>query len=72
MPRKPDALDNLTPEGQAAVLRLILTDMFGEERAGPMLKQIEAAMRMKARQIGDAPEPEKNFWKGAFRIHEIE
>lgn len=72
MPKKPDPLDNLTPEGQVAVLRRLLFETFGESRGNALWAQIEPAMLGKTRQLGDAHEPEKNFWKGAWRIHEID
>lgn len=72
MPKKPDPLDNLTPEGQLEVMRSMIFGMFGETRGNDIWPQFEAAMLSKARQIGDAAEPEKNFWKSAWRIYEIE
>lgn len=72
MPKKPDPLDNLTPEGQVAVLRRLLFETFGEARGSAIWEQMEPAMLGKSRQLGDTPEPEKNFWKGAWRIHEMD
>jgi len=72
MPKRPDPLDSLSPEGQAGLFRGLVFGMFGEEGGAAMWPQIEAALRMKARQLGDAPEPEKNFWRGAWAIYEIE
>lgn len=72
MPKKPDPLDNLDPAQQAAVLRGLVTNLFGEQNAAPIWKQMEAALRSNARQLGDAPEPEKNFWKGSWKIYEMD
>lgn len=72
MPKKPDPLDNLSPKQQAALLRGLVTGLFGEEGGSALWKHMEPALRFKGRQIGDAPEPEKNFWHGAWKIYEIE
>jgi hypothetical protein len=72
MPKKPDPLDNLSPDQQSALLRGLVFNLFGEENGGAVWKQMEPALRSKARQIGDAPEPEKNFWRGAWKIYEID
>lgn len=72
MPKKQDPLDNLTPQGQVEVLRRTLCGTFGETRGAEIWAQVEPAIVGKARQFGDASEPEKNYWKGAWRIYEIE
>jgi hypothetical protein len=46
--------------------------LLGPVAGAAFAKQMETVQKFKGRQIGDAPEPEKNFWKGAWRIHEIE
>jgi len=72
MPKKPDPLDNLTPEGQLGVMKNLVFGLFGGERGASVWPHFEAGLGMKARQIGDADEPEKNYWKGAWRIHELD
>lgn len=73
MPKKPDPLDGLSAAEQPAALRGLVFGMFGEQGGAAIWKQMEPAMRgANARQLGDAREPEKNFWKGAWRIYEIE
>lgn len=72
MAKKSDPLDNLSPQGQVEVMRKMIFGTFGEVRGAEIWPQFEAGMLTKIRQLGDAPEPTKNFWKGAWRIYEID
>jgi len=72
MPKRPDPLDDLSPAERAKLLRDMVLGMFGEEKGAGVWQQMEAALRLNARQLGDAPEPAKNFWKGAWRIYELD
>jgi hypothetical protein len=72
MPKKPDPLDDLSPAARAKFLHDVVHDMFGAENGAVIWKQMDAALRSKARQLGDAPEPEKNHWHGAWKIYELE
>lgn len=72
MAKRSDPLDGLTPEGEREVLRSIIIDMFGPARGADVWRRFADAMKYDKRQLGDAPEPEKNYWKGAWRIYEID
>jgi hypothetical protein len=69
---KPDDFDRLRPEARAILLRAVATDLLGAEKAARVVEQLEPGVRSRARQAGDAPVPEQNHWRGAWRIYELD
>ena len=71
MARDPDILKILPPELRAEVMRGIVFEVFGDRNGARVWQQLEAGLTYTARQLGDHREPDKNFWKGAWRIYEF-
>jgi len=57
---------------RAKVMKDLATNLLGPAAGGTFVKQMEAVGTWKGRQIGDHAEADKNYWKGAWRIHEID
>ena len=72
MAKPKDPLAVMPPAVRAKFMRDLAVGLFGPVAGAAFAKQMESVQKFKGRQIGDAPEPEKNFWKGAWRIHEID
>lgn len=70
-PRAVDPLRRLPPEMRAEAMRELFEEMFGEEVAARVWEQFGPALASTARQPGDHRDPQKNYWKGAWRIHEL-
>ena len=72
MAKPKDPLAAMPAPVRAKVIKDLAVTLLGPVAGGAFAKQMEAAQGWKGRQLGDATEPEKNFWKGAWRIYEIE
>ncbi|MFO0759234.1 MAG: hypothetical protein U0359_22270 [Byssovorax sp.] len=72
MPRKPSLFDTLPEPERHQVMRFACQLVFGADKGKALWKSMEPALLFKARQLGDAPDPKDNFWKGAWRIYEAE
>lgn len=72
MSKPKDPLAALSGPGREKLMKSLAMNMLGPIAGPAFVKQMEAAQQFKGRQIGDHPEPEKNFWKGHWRIFEIE
>ena len=70
MPRKPHIFERATEPERLAMMRASCHLVFGPQKGEEMWKAMEPSLLFKARQLGDAPEPEKNFWKGVWQIYE--
>jgi len=69
-PKDPPA--TMPPPVPAKVTKDMATNLLGPVAGAAFAKQMDAGLKWKGRQLGDATEPEKNFWKGAWRIYEID
>ncbi len=72
MAKPKDPLATMPGPVRAKVMKDLAANLLGPVAGAAFTKQMEAAQNWKGRQLGDATEPEKNFWKGAWRIYEIE
>jgi hypothetical protein len=72
MPKEPDVLALLSPPERAEVIRKMLLGLLGERNGQKAWKQMEPVLASTLRQIGDAEEPEKNYWRGVWRVYEVE
>lgn len=72
MAKPKDPLAAMSPPVRARVMKTMAMNLLGPVAGAVFVKQMESAQNFKGRQIGDDPDPEKNFWKGAWRIYEIE
>lgn len=72
MPRRPDPFDNMPDEERTKLMRDTVKSILGPKVGDELWKHMEPAMRDRRRQLGDAPEPEKNFWGGVWRVYEAE
>ena len=72
MRARPDILAVLPPDERAALIRRTVTAIMGPTMGEQIWKQMEPVLQSKARQPGDAPEPEQNHWKGVWRIYEAD
>jgi len=64
--------DRLAPGIRGVLVRELAVKVLGESKGAAVADRLEPGIRSRARQLGDAAEPEQNFWKGAWRIHELE
>jgi len=72
MAKSKDPLAMMPAPVRAKVIKSVAMNMLGPVAGAGFVKQMDAAQNWKGRQLGDATEPEKNYWKGAWRIYEIE
>lgn len=72
MKKRGDDFDRLKPEPRARALRTMIEHLLGPEKAARVLEQLEPGLLTRARQPGDARDPEKSYWRGAWRIHELD
>lgn len=72
MAKPKDPLATMPAPVRAKVITDMATNLLGPAAGAAFAKQMVNGMNWKGRQIGDAVEPEKNFWKGAWRIYEID
>jgi hypothetical protein len=72
MAKPKDPLATMSPSGRAKMIKAIATNVLGPALGAAFAKQMEEGLTYQGRQLGDSKEPEKNFWKGAWRIYEIE
>lgn len=72
MPRKPHLFERISETERLAIMHFSCRLVFGDTKGEEVWKALEPSLLFKARQIGDSLTPEKNFWKGAWRIHEAE
>lgn len=62
----------LEPKVRAELLRALAVELLGPEKGALVAEQLEPGVRSRARQLGDAKDPEQNHWKGVWRIHELD
>ena len=72
MAKEPDAFAKMTDRERASAMGAMALTLLGPHYGKVFVDQMKAAMKSKVRQVGDAPEPEKNYWKGAWRIYELD
>lgn len=69
---KEDDFARLKPHVRAAVVKDAVERLFGPKNGATIWKHMEPGYTLTTRQPGDAAEPEKNAWRGAWRIHSLE
>jgi hypothetical protein len=67
-----DILAQMPDDVRREAMRDLVYGLFGKGNGGRIWQQMDAALTSKARQLGDAPEPEDNYWQGVWQIYEIE
>lgn len=72
-----ETFDGLPPALQAAVLRGVLGDLFGEAQVDQFWEQLEPVIRDRVghadRRIpGETPDPKDNFWGGSWQIYDAD
>ncbi len=72
MAKAKDPLAMMPAPVRAKLMKGVAMNVLGPMAGAAFVKQMDAVQNWKGRQLGDATEPEKNFWKGAWRIYEIE
>lgn len=72
MAKDTDILALMTDDERRTAMRQLVMGLFGEGNGARIWQQMDAALGSQARQLGDAPEPEDNYWHGVWRIYEIE
>lgn len=71
-PRKPDPLRAMSAEERADTMKSMMFDLFGEQNGAAIWQQMEPVLNTPLRQPGDDRDPQKNHWKGVWKIHEID
>lgn len=72
MPRKPHLFETLSEAERHQVMRFSCHLVFGQQKGNAVWQSMEPSLLFRERQLGDAPAPEDNFWKGIWRIYEAE
>jgi hypothetical protein len=72
MAKPKDPLAMMSAPARSKMIKAIATNVLGPVAGAAFAKQMDAGLQWKGRQLGDSKEPEKNFWKGAWRIYEID
>ena len=72
MPRPADPFDLLPDEQRHELMKDTVTAIFGPALGQAFWDQMEPLLTDTRRQPGDAAEPEKNHWRGRWRIYEAE
>ncbi|WP_437682601.1 hypothetical protein [Sorangium sp. So ce131] len=72
MPRLTDPFDVLPEVQRHELMRDTVMAIFGPTVGQTFWDQMEPLLTDTRRQPGDAAEPEKNFWRGRWRIYEAE
>jgi hypothetical protein len=72
MSKPKDPLAAMSGPVRAQVMKDLALNLLGPVAGGVFVKQMQSVATWKGRQIGDHREPEKNHWKGAWRIYEID
>jgi hypothetical protein len=67
-----DFLATMTDRERAEALAALCDDLFGEQNGKRIFRQMAAGMAFQGRQLGDAPDPQDNYWKGHWRIYELD
>lgn len=71
MAKDPDPLAKMSSHERALALARLCDNVFGEHHGKRIFDKLASALAFKARQIGDAKEPQDNYWKGIWRIYEL-
>lgn len=72
MPRLTDPFHVLPEAQRHELMRDTVMAIFGPAVGQAFWAQMEPLLTDTRRQPGDAEEPEKNFWRGRWRIYEAE
>ncbi|WP_437627179.1 hypothetical protein [Sorangium sp. So ce1151] len=72
MSRPADPFDLLPDEQRHELMKDTVTAIFGPALGQAFWDQMEPLLTDTRRQPGDAAEPEKNHWRGRWRIYEAE
>ena len=70
-PRQPDPLRAMPQEKRVEAMRALIFNLVGDENGAVIWQQMEPLMTTTMRQLGDARDPQKNYWKGVWKIHEL-
>ena len=62
----------MSPRQRATAMRDLFLNVLGEKNGETVWRQMGPALLSTARQLGDAATPEENFWKGVWKIHELD
>lgn len=70
--KEPDILARMPDAAREQAMKGLVMGLFGPRNGPRIWEQMEATMRVTRRQLGDDPDPEKNYWQGAWRIYDLE
>ena len=72
MKRPPDPLARMSDAARKQAMERLWKSLLGPVNGALVWDQMSAVMDLTERQIGDHPEPEKNYWQGVWRIYDLE
>lgn len=72
MAKDKDILAQLPKAERIDVIKKLTYAFLGDEVGATAWPSMEASLTYDKRQPGDDPDPEKNFWGGAWRIYEAD
>lgn len=72
MAKSPDILAMLPDDLRSEFMKELAVEMLGPVAGAAFAKQMDAVQNFSGRQLGDATEPEMNYWKGVWQIYEID
>jgi hypothetical protein len=72
MPKQPDILARMPDALRQEAMKGLVMGLFGPKNGPRIWKQMDAVMSVTQRQLGDDPDPEKNYWQGTWRIYDLE
>jgi hypothetical protein len=67
---KTDVMATMTQSERLRATANLYLKLLGPN-AKPMMEQLRPGFTSRQRQLGDAPDPAQNHWRGAWRIYEL-